>query len=260
MSTQGVEVLGSVEAGAERGGRGAQRGVGDRDLDRSDRVEDRGGMLGLDIAERSAATRAQALDEARQREERVVVGRGAKPNRGGRVGAPALVITAKQLEVVDRRRRLGDRGVRDGVLAGDLRDGALDAAAVEEHEHAGQVVRVVEHGDLASAQRGVDDESYAADFDRRGLGVHRATGVEPEYLVDERRIGAPHVGGCEQALPALERRLAGLGVRRAVVALVEPRPPELIELVERRRLGPEPDLDLERLLDRAIEPLMPSSA
>jgi hypothetical protein len=74
VGTQGFEVLGGVEAGAERGGGGAKRGVGDRDLDRRDRVQHGGGVLDLDIAERTAAARAKPLDEPRQRELGRIVG------------------------------------------------------------------------------------------------------------------------------------------------------------------------------------------
>ena len=48
---------------------------------------------------------------------------------------------------------------------------------------------------------------------------------------------ARHLGLREQALPTIVRWRADLGVLDAVVALVEPGPPELIELVESRRLA-----------------------
>lgn len=85
MGTQGIEVLRGMEAGAERRGGGAQRGVGDRDLDRRNRVKDGGGVLGLDVAERAATAGAETVEESGQRELGVVVGRGAKPDRGGRL-------------------------------------------------------------------------------------------------------------------------------------------------------------------------------
>src|SRR2546428_4553903 len=105
------------------------------------------------------------------------------------------------------------------------------------------------------AERGIDDKSDVADLDRRGFGVDGAGGLKSEPLVHELGIDATHLGGLEQTLPSLQRRLAELRVDASVVALVEPGPPERIELVERRRVGAEPDLDLERLLDGPIEPL-----
>ncbi len=63
MGAQRSEVLRGVKAGAKRGGRGAQRGVGDRDLDGGDRGKDSRGVLGLDVAERAAATCAESLDK-----------------------------------------------------------------------------------------------------------------------------------------------------------------------------------------------------
>lgn len=79
MGAKRIEVLRGVEAGTEGGDRGAQRGVGDRGLDWRDRVQDGGGVLGLDLAERATATGPQALDEARLGQQGVVVGRGPEP-------------------------------------------------------------------------------------------------------------------------------------------------------------------------------------
>jgi hypothetical protein len=88
---------------------------------------------------------------------------------------PADFVELDGLEVVDAlhgtlwaRRRLDRR------LPGMLRVGALDPAAVEVDEHAREVVGVEEHVDPAVAQRGVDDETHAADLYSRGLGVDRA--------------------------------------------------------------------------------------
>jgi hypothetical protein len=90
------------------------------------------------------------------------------------------VIATEQVEVIDRGWRPRKRHVRDRGLAGDLRYGALDPPTVEEHEHAGEVVRVVEHLHGATTQRGVDDEPHAADLDGRGLGVNCPLCGQPE--------------------------------------------------------------------------------
>jgi NAD(P)-dependent dehydrogenase (short-subunit alcohol dehydrogenase family) len=58
-------------------------------------------------------------------------------------------------------------------------------------------------GELAPAQRGVDDESHAADLDGRGLDVDLAGRVEPEHFVDELGNDLADLRGLEQALPAL---------------------------------------------------------
>src|SRR6266581_4334265 len=199
---------------------------------------------------RPARSRAEWWRRTRPRPRRAG---GRNSSAGARRGVPGSAARRRRARRGTGSRRWRRRGVArgHGVTARDSRRRA-----------AGAWSRRVEVG----ARRGSVASRAGSGGRRRtrgrwtGHGVDGAGRLESEHLVDEFGVDAAHLGGLEQALPALERWLTDLGVIAAVVTLVEPGPPERVQLVERRRLGSEPDLDLERLLDGPVESLDDAAA